>query len=286
VESEIKIQRSLRNKKMAPQTTATTGTTTQKTSRIAAAWPETIVLGSALAFYLFWSAGRIVSYFVWTMEHSYEDFKHTVIRADADPSVAQGFYDIILEPMYKNRIVSVKTHIALSVVCSVMMLSQLTPRLRVKKYARHRFVGWCSVMLTAVWAVQMAKMIFYDDLSHLPRSILVFDYVGFAEAMIGLLGGVTAVYCKDIKWHRALMMLLTAGMLLNPCQRFFWAVFSQLNLFGGPYKSFDAWWEGPAIASMWAAIFVNTSVALYYGLVIKPLDEDMRYDASKRTKAA
>jgi hypothetical protein len=206
-----------------------------------------------------------------------DDFLQVVFAPgtmQTNPSPVNGFFERMLEPMVNNRLGHLRFHIALSVFTALLMVLQLAPQVRTRNYGRHKLIGTIVSILTAVFIVHMSYVLFVMD-TNLPKVIRYFDYVSFAEIVVGFIGGLATIANGNVRLHRALMMICTSGLTLNAHQRFWWVVFTQAKLFGYPWKDFDAWMDGPTTASSVVSIVLSTGTALYYGFVVPPLDSDL-----------
>jgi len=264
--------------------TAFSDDTTKKSYQ--ASWLETIVFGFAFTFVIVWSFGHGSAYFFWNAAEIFEDFKNTLFIEGIHPAaIAEGFRDCCLGPiMVHPRLTSLRLHIALAASSGLMMIMQLLPQVRTRNYQRHRFIGYVVNTLVFVFIIQMTYLIFYRGLLGLPNVIFWFDLAAYIAIVVGYVFGGVAIYQRDIKTHRAMMMLCTAGMLMNAVQRFFWAVFSKTNT---KVKTYDEWVEGPLTQSSIVTTVLNLGAALYYGLGTVPLPSDMiRSKVVRRDKVA
>jgi hypothetical protein len=266
---------------MASTTTATMAETNQnglKKSDLGVSLPEKIMLGFAFTFYVFWSFGHGSAYFMHDLAWIYEDFKQTLFQETAAPSIATYFYTCCLEPVYSQRLDSLRTHIAICATTGVLMLVQLSPQIRTKHYGLHRFLGGLSNTLTSLFIIQMGYILFYRGLGDLPTIIWWFDVAAFVCIVFGLVSGMTAILkYRNVKIHRAMMILCSAGMWMNASQRFFWALLSKTN---STMKTPQDWVDGPLMQSSVIAIALNLSVALYYGFAT-----EMNASDAKRANA-
>ena len=204
----------------------------------------------------------------------FDDFKKTLFIEGVHPDViAEGFRDCCLNPiMQQPRLNSLRLHIALAASSGLMMIMQLLPQVRTRDYKRHRNIGYLVFTLVFIFIVQMTYLMFFRGLGGLPDVIYWFDLVAYIAIVTGYVTGGIAIANRDIKLHRSMMMLCSAGMLMNAVQRFFWAIFSKLDT--AP-TTFEEWVDGPLTYSSLVTIAVNLGVALYYGAFTLPLASDM-----------
>ncbi len=217
-----------------------------------------------LFFTLFWAATRVQSYYFWTLEESVADFKRIVLPSDIDPSVVSTFVDTAVSSFFGagERRSAILLHVALGALLTALFTFQLLPITRTRFYRAHRFIGYYLIgPLSAVFIVHISYVLFVKGMVNMGPVVFWQDVIALFGVLIGVALGVAGIRGNDVALHRAGMILMAASFNLNACQRFFWSIFAKLNLFGGPYKTFEAFVQGPTSMSAYVSIVVNYGLA-------------------------
>ncbi|ELR21930.1 uncharacterized protein ACA1_046500 [Acanthamoeba castellanii str. Neff] len=230
-----------------------------------------------MAFALFWMAGRVVAYFLWTAEEGMADFVATVLPEGYHPSVAEGFWTHGVKVLYEERMSLIQAHAGVSAVWGVAAILQLLPFVR--NYAG--FVGYVFYLCSAVFLVQMSYILFVLGMVNVGQGMFVADVVSLV--LVGVCTPLGYYYIKagQVNKHRSMMILACAGLFSNAVQRFVWVLMSKSEVLGHA-TSWEAWRDGTSSMTGYVGLTLTLLVGCFYAFFTKADDAAVKHMVAKK----
>jgi hypothetical protein len=226
-----------------------------------------------IAFYGFWSTGQALSYFFGDAKEAAAGFREVAFQPEPFPQAVFDWFSQEIVPQYFKpelaRYYTIRAHILSSLVLGWLMILQAAPFIRHRWIELHRFVGKLIFPLMLVHWIVNGYVIFVIDLVNVGAWTAHYVKISWAVSLISYPLALYYINKKDIKNHRAWMIVTIACMFVVPVHRFLWIAISKNGLFG-PYTTSEYYKEYIMGGSAVAALTINTLAGLYFGFVAVP----------------
>lgn len=179
-----------------------------------------------------------------------------------------------------------REHVTVSVLLMLVVLGQVTSTLRHRNYSVHKNMGRVAFVLVAAVSWQLLSRLWRQGPSGLGWPVFLLDALDLVMLFAGYSVAVDFIFFRrDVKVHRAVMMLLAASLTAPVAQRFYSGLLTK-SVVAGPFTTRIDWAANPDMVSCALAVTCAYGLATYMAWFSPPYARDVAQARGPGAEAA